>query len=92
MEDMKRPKTPPRPKPMTPDMASLPGHDSIEACIGEDGVSYATVRMVLVEALLTYLMIICCFMASSSIFAPPPIAPIPGMPPGKAMLFMCSEC
>jgi hypothetical protein len=33
----------------------------------------------------TYLMIICCFMASSSIMAPlPPFMPVrEGMPPGK---------
>jgi hypothetical protein len=40
----------------------------------------------------TYLMIICCFMASSSIMAPlPPFMPVrEGMPPGKpAILRIC---
>lgn len=43
------------------------------------------------EAFLTYLMIICCFMASSSMPAEPPMPPIPPIPgiPGKAMLCVC---
>jgi hypothetical protein len=44
------------------------------------------------EVYRTYLMIICCFMASSSIMAPlPPFMPVmAGMPPGKpAILRMC---
>ena len=41
MEAIKRPKAPPRAKPMTPETAVFPGQDSIRVCICEFYISSA---------------------------------------------------